>query len=40
MTIVDELKAMIEARDGDATGVHTISEAVKVLTELESEEGG
>jgi len=40
MTIVDELKAMIEARGGEADGVHTISEAVRVLTELESDEGG
>lgn len=40
MTIVDELKAMIEARGGESSGVHTISEAVKVLTELESDGEG
>ncbi|MBP3826296.1 MAG: hypothetical protein ILA11_11265 [Butyrivibrio sp.] len=36
MTIVAELKALIEARGGDASGVNTIAEAVKVLTSLET----
>lgn len=34
MTIVDALKEMIIALDGDATGVQTIEEAIKVLTPL------
>lgn len=36
MTIVAELKALIEARGGDASGVNTIAEAVKVLASLET----
>lgn len=36
MTIVAELKALIEARGGDASGVNTIAEAVKVLASLEA----
>ena len=38
MTIVAELKALIEAKGGDASGVDTIAQAVKVLTSLEGGE--
>ena len=38
MTIVDELKALILKRGGEVTNVQTISDAVKVITSLESEE--
>lgn len=40
MTILDELKKLITTKGGDAVGIHTIAEAVKVLTGLESNEGG
>lgn len=34
MAIVEALKGMIVALDGDATGVETISDAIVVLTPL------
>lgn len=37
MTIVDELKKLIVARGGETAGVHTIADAVKVLTAIETE---
>ena len=37
MTIVDELKALILKRGGEVTNVQTVSDAVKVITSLESE---
>jgi len=36
MTIVDELKKLIEQKGGSAVGVMTIADAVKVLTDLEA----
>lgn len=37
MTIVDELKALIEKRGGETVGIQTIAQAIKVLTSLEEE---
>lgn len=34
MSIVDELKKLIEAKGGSTTGIMTIADAVKVLTKM------
>ena len=38
MSIVDELKALIVARNGDPSGVRNITDAVKVLAQLQEGE--
>lgn len=40
MSIVDELKKLIIARGGSVAGVQTIADAVRVLVQLEEENGG
>ena len=38
MTIVEALKKLIAERGGSTTGIHTIADAIKVLTALEASE--